>query len=434
MIEVSRVPHLTNNLGGPSTLWILGFSARALAKACRDAGFSVIALDHFLDHDLNELTQGSFRLRQWPNILDGCHWLNKLPTRAPLLLSGGTESAEVRQQLNCLGAVCGPTSEQLSKLRDFKFWSAAAEACGFRFPSTQELRVVPRGLDEQGFPPDGVVSARERPKKIRKRLNSSGGLGISPVDLQNEGVVKGQSNEVQQAFIEGRSLGVSCILANHGSHFAGMTSSFGSGEWPGPLEFIYRGSWGPLPVSEGLSQKFEKIGDYVNRHTGLLGWLQMDFIEDTDSELWLLEMNPRWAAGMEVLLDAGINLVPAHLNAFYGDRYSKALVNSRDGQAVPSGKIVSSAPRQYFAKAIVYADNDLELSYTDLNRLYTYSRKRIADLPAIDGEDHSLQILAGHPVLTLKASAEGSEPEEARQTLLVKLGEIQESLSWLLEK
>ena len=433
MIEVSRIPLGRNNLGGLSTLCIVGFSARALAKACRAAGFSVIALDHFLDRDLIELAQSSFRLRQWPNLRDGCHWLNKLPSRAPLLLAGGTESEEVRKQLERIDAVLGPTHEQLTELRDINFWSSAAKASGFRFPGTRGL-TVPNRIAGRIGPPEGVVPPPGDPKMIRKRLNSSGGLGVSRLGLPEDRVEERQPNEVQQTFIEGRSLGASCILTNKGSHFAGMTASFSAEEWPGPLEFIYRGSWGPLPVSEELIGNFEKIGDYVNHHTGLLGWLQMDFIQDTSSGLWLLEMNPRWASGMEVLLDAGINLVPAHLAAFNGEASFKELIPGRNKLAISQYASDSCSPRQYFAKAIVYAKNDLEFSRADLNRLYEYPRERVADLPAIEGEDCSLQILAGHPVLTLKGSAYAKEPEQARRALLGQLGEVQDSLSWLLDR
>jgi predicted ATP-grasp superfamily ATP-dependent carboligase len=145
--------------------------------------------------------------------------------------------------------------------------------------------------------------------------------------------------------------------------------------------------------------------------TGLRGWVQFDLIEASDGQLWLLEINPRWAAGMELLVDTGrTNPVEAHLRAF-------GLSAGSNYVAPPPESQVSCA-----AKAILYAPAPLELTDRLVAELQQFAG--IADIPADSARGQVIE--QGHPLLTVKArldaaTASSLSAPERKARLLAEL-------------
>ena len=129
------------------------------------------------------------------------------------------------------------------------------------------------------------------------------------------------------------------------------------------------------------------------------GWLQVDFIEAIDGSLWLLEVNPRWTAGMEVLRLSGCaNMVELHM-----------LACGLSTGVPPTSR--SCETRCWAVKAIYYAPQGLDLQAQVLdeiigdraeangNKLNQQQDVSVdfADIPCCDQSFDK-----GHPVLTIR--------------------------------
>lgn len=473
MIEVSPQYHKADQIGGNLPIYALGFSVRSLAEAASQAGLTVYAADHFGDHDLREIVSQYQPVSPWrpPQVAKTDHpernhrarttaelsveqaiveQLLKWHRSAPVLLAGGTENwPELLAVAHQKMTVLGPTPQQLVSLRSTDFWSTAADHAKVHFPTIWKTGTPPRG---------GTVGW------LRKSTRSAGGIHVIRCQSNLFGTNNPHWNPIHstdyfQQEIQGVSIGVTCILRDPQKaaqarlpccQVLGATESFRAEDWPGPSEFIYRGSWGPIRLSDTQLEKISKLGIAIQAATQLMGWLQMDFILDSDGQLWLLEINPRWTAGMEVLTACGTNPVPLHLQAW---GQSQALTNH------PSHGQASSEPTQYpagchhevrcekechsnavyFAKAVIYAEQDVDLTPEALCELQRLPRAHYADLPAwplsknsaSQSEFELLRIQRGHPWLTVRAThlAEGTESQsEIRSRLLSRLGALRNSL------
>ena len=227
---------------------------------------------------------------------------------------------------------------------------------------------------------------------------------------------KNSGPKYYQKEITGRSLGAYCILTPKDICLLGVTESFTTQHWPGPSEFIYRGSWGPIALTTHQQNQITALCRNIQSATGLLGWLQLDFIEDSSGQLWLLELNPRWTAGMEILFLAGINPVEFHLAAW----------------KIPPIKPIASGPRRVdrfavstiqFGKAIVYADSDLQLTPKNLARLHALPRENFADLPP--SEMAGQTVGNGQPLLTVRTRVDSNQVEQqTRGKILQQLQQL----------
>lgn len=499
MTEVSFFPQPHVNLGGKRTAAVLGYSTRALAEACRDAGIKVHSVDHFGDADLRSSASSFHVVDPWPDYASCLQGLERLPNGAPILLAGGTESlaepiysgtsaqgisswsnfektssqqdsleASRRQNsgqqatnhqtfgqqaaaassellpptagrtlstqnflqhspqslpsasgtelddLHRQFSVFGPTAAQMRRLRDPNFWKAAARESDLCFPPTVLA----------GSPP---VSTDAR--WLRKSRSGGGGLHVrrapSTVPQQNHSATATQrcEQEYWQQEIVGRSIGVTCILlpGPKGSLrvcLLGATEAWTARDWPGPTEFIYRGSWGPIKLSPRQCTAIKRFAAFVGTETGLFGWLQMDFIESADRKLWLLEINPRWTAGMEVLARTGYNPVPLHLAAYETALHSNA---PKIDELASEVREPSVEPDIVFAKAIVYAKRDFELTEDACRCLRELSPAHHADIPYFDKDTPPTAIPEGSPLLTVHDKIASANVGDARQSLLERL-------------
>ena len=159
-----------------------------------------------------------------------------------------------------------------------------------------------------------------------------------------------------------------------------------------PSEFGYAGSIGPIAVRDRTRELLQRLGDTLAREAQLRGLFGMDFILDHDIP-WLVEINPRYTASVEVLERAlGRALLAEHASAC-GHR----TVRHRRIRERP-------APSRIVGKKIVYATKDL--SAPPLDRLFeadghTPESPLIADIPASGS-----RIASGWPICTVFAESE----------------------------
>ena len=135
-------------------------------------------------------------------------------------------------------------------------------------------------------------------------------------------------------------------------------------------------------------------------------------MEDSFGDLWLLECNPRWTAGMEILVLAGnLLLVEKHIAASHGrdDRDSDLAADRATG---------------CIAKAIVYAAQDLQISQPMIDRMLAQrllggaSFSWLADVPS-----KPQLVLQGHPLATVRCQVSGPVALESVLPVLQQLSE-----------
>jgi len=393
----------------------IGYSVRALVEACAHAGLTCMAVDHFGDADTRvfsndrwihlKLTEQGLLSQETESGLQAIatelHLQNK---RTVFLLAGGMENLGAAcEQLRSIAEVLGPNEAQRKALRDIRFLQAIATECGLRIPAMRPNI-------------EGVSSWLWKP------VLGAGGLHIS----RKLDVTKPTSEGYWQQFIHGESIGVSCLVDGAGVQVLGATGGLTARDWPGPLEFIYRGSYGPVALSTDCESKIELLCTRIHKCTGYSGWLQFDFVREENeledqAELWLLECNPRWAAGMEVFLNAGReNPVRELLRHFQFE-----LPNSVS-TAFLKPPVDAADAKASFAKAVLYAVQPIELNNDSIAKLQSIDR--IADLP------YAPQLIeAGHPIVTVRASL-GSDSiaqnEAATKLQLLEALRAQADLVW----
>jgi predicted ATP-grasp superfamily ATP-dependent carboligase len=317
---MAQLPPTSSQRG---TLVVVGESCRALARSCRAAGWDVSAIDRYGDRDLLAVCQ---RFHSWPTVaVDpapplGPLWpaMCELPA-GPILPAGGMEqSHRAPRQLPPGCTYCGPQGEQLDRLRDVRQWRRWAKQSGLHFPNTQFCYT------------DKLGHARDWPAGwLIKRSDSGGGLGVrSVVEL-----VRNTASDIPgsacaptwaaatyhyyQQRLPGPTIGVVLASSASGSGVLGASLAVESHQWPGPRQFIYRGSCGPIELPQHLLVRLRRLAELVAEHTGIRGVWGVDLARGRQGDWCLLEINPRWSASMEIIeLASGDNLAAVHLDAW----------------------------------------------------------------------------------------------------------------------
>ena len=402
---------LTDHPRAALTLGLVGYSTRALAAAVAECGFQAVALDAFCDADTRQVARCT-TIEHWPEqILSVAARVNC----DAWLLAGGLENhGRIVQGLASRAAVLGPTRSQLRQLR--------------RLNHLAELVV---GIDGLAFPETARDRRRfaDRPH-LFKPFRSAGGLAVRhawPASSTREADTQGRG--YWQAWVPGRVLGITCIVREEkgGQPFVswcGATESLQADDWPGPQPYAYRGSLGPVDLTPEQQQAAIALAGRIGSRLKYRGWLQADFIESPDGRLWLLEFNPRWTAGMELLqacLPRDRKPLIAHLNS-WGIAVPQRTPTDTSPHQLPPGTMdgaLASAAGYRMAKAIFYADRACSLSGELLQRLPQFQQRQrwqadlwwdIADIPEPAGPGQCLPVSAGQPLLTLRCGSDTGKP------------------------
>ncbi|MCC7334352.1 MAG: ATP-grasp domain-containing protein [Pirellulaceae bacterium] len=384
-----------------------------------------LVVDRFADHDCRKTAKICLELDHWGGLLDSeWHVLPQLKAAgaqpsSPVLLGGGTENwPELVELLHQHFTVLGPTARQLQQLRSPEYWQTCARAAGVAFPEThwKGASAVDDGSIEAGVMRESAEGPAGHIKDwLIKPRRGAGGHGIGRVNGYHASLQSVEDSHYWQRRISGRSLGVYCNLTSDGqAELLGATEALSAEQWPGPSEFIYRGSLGPISLSDSQRLQINQLCRVIQTTSRCRGWLQFDFIEDAAGVLWLLELNPRWAAGMEILFLAGINPVAHHCRAWQ---------TSSDPASFESSMATLSPGDTHFAKAVVYADRELTLTRERIERLHSLPPASFADLPSHVGsrsEPATRVVSHGEPLLTVRASGPSS-------SLLEQLTQLRET-------
>ncbi|MFO0888702.1 MAG: ATP-grasp domain-containing protein [Isosphaeraceae bacterium] len=367
----------------PRRLIILGASTRAAAMSARRAGWLPGCIDLFGDRDLAALG---------PLVRAGAEgWEAAFDTLAarlgeiPWLYTGPAENyPEIVQRIAARHRLLGNPADILRSARNPRLVAELLRRAGLPHADVR--------MDDAALPLDGSWLA--------KPIASVGGRLIGPLTA---GAARLEEPCYFQRFISGDSYSALGLAEGGRARLLGVTRQLHGGP---AGRFAYRGNLGPIVAGPSLESSLQRILNALARGFGLVGLFGVDYILH-DGEPWVVEVNPRYTAAVEVLELAGRrSLLREHLDACSalpkgGTTDPSSAASGQTLQAVdgPNGRVVG--------KLILYAERGLIapeiglLTYSDEN---PYAVPDVADVPW-PGATFS----RGEPIMTILAEGTGED-------------------------
>ena len=362
----------------PTPLVVIGAAARAFTASAVRAGYRVYAADLFGDLDLQAAAAATACVR---DITDGypkglVAAVRSFPAAAFCYVGAMENHPAVIDAIARERQLLGSLPEAFAAVRNPWSLRRLARDAGLESP---ECRTDPHGL-----PRDGSFLA--------KPLAGAGGRGIAPWDAAARMPV---DESVWQRRIFGDAWSASYVVAAAGCRLVGASRQLIGLPWCYGRPFAYCGSIDePLDgVPIGIRRQFAAFEPALAA-CGLRGVIGVDAIVDASAAVWVIEVNPRPCASMELIERAtGASIAATHLAACAGDATKPA---------------ASQATSLRWAKAVLYAPRELAVDSAWLDRIAAWQRDwsagtgqpAIADIPA-----PLRTVPAGGPVCTLFAAA-----------------------------
>jgi predicted ATP-grasp superfamily ATP-dependent carboligase len=361
-------PNKMGVLVSPPDLLILGASARAAAFSALRAGLHPSCFDLYGDADLRSRCPATaVSPRRYPA---GVSLALKQAPRVPWMYTGGFENHP-------------SLIRRLARARPL--WGNNAESVRLaRSPA-----VVARLLADAGLPcPALRLHPGEIPSRSRwlcKPLRGSGGKGLEFWNAQRPSRRRGL---YFQEYIEGQACAAAYVADGHRANLLGVTRQLVGESWLFAEPFHYCGSVGPLPLAETVLDELRRLGSVLARGCGLRGLFGVDFIL-RDDRPWLVEVNPRYTASMEVIEYAqGLSLLDLHRQVFGGS------------QTVPVPEELPATP--WVGKAILFARKSFVFPELGPWSAVLSSAAPVTQLPMFADIPPAGQAIAiQHPILTV---------------------------------
>jgi len=384
-----------------NSLVLIGSSARAAAFDAKLAGFKLLAVDRFGDEDLVAICE------QWILYDDQQEWLKTTTAwpDSPIVPVGGFSWESLQKCPTFIGLdlrtrlLAYPSEATLAELNSPNRLTDVAKVCGIAFPETWELKdermvpIAPRCLQQPAQAKYWLIKPRKH----------AGGVGIRRCN-RTDAILP---QERRQWMVPGRPIGANFIATGQPfpikaiplGVFGGITYRRNKSQ-----PYLYGGSYGPLQLPNDISNRIDALGQAVAETFSLRGLFNIDLILSPDQSLWLLEVNPRYSASMELVSRRAATKTPAndvsksslidlHLGCYQNrDTIVHEIEAYKETLARCSSAMVSS-------KRIVYAKQDVIHPRSSIKSILVDEKVCIADLPNSD-----LRIRAGEPICTVICS------------------------------
>lgn len=362
---------------------IAAFSGRALAQSARRAGYEPLVVDAFGDLDTREAAvgvrvvegamQSGFRTKPVVAALDALAAAADIAPVGLILGSGFEDKPRLIAGLAKRFRLLGNTPGAIAACKDPATFFAALDKLNVRHPETSLT------------PPENVADGW-----LTKRTGGSGGRHIR---VCRAGATARRRRYFQKR-LTGERLSVGGVFAAEGSEFA-ITRQWSS---PSPqTPFRFGGAVSAPVIEPSLESRLTEIAARVGKAFNLVGLASFDFIV-AGGEPYLLEVNPRPGASLDVLDDEQGHLFSAHIAAALGT-------------PIPARATSSRAKAR--AMAILHADR---------------SALRFGDTPWPDwAADRGIQgayVPHGAPLATVFADA--ATADEAQRIASVRLAELED--------
>jgi uncharacterized protein len=365
-------------------LVIAGASARAAAFSALRAGLVPACIDLFADADLRaSCPVVRIPAERYPEDIVAA--LDRLPA-APWLYTGALENRpDIVRAISAGRLLWGCSPSAIEQVRSPGVLHDVLTQAGLRSP-----QVI---LPGERIP--------ERGRWLVKPVASAAGFGIR----ETAGTAAVPECFYAQQFIEGANCSGLFVGQDFGADFLGATAQLSGTEWLHAAPFHYAGNIGPLELPYSTIEIFRKLGNVLAGHFGLRGIFGVDCIL-ADGIPWVLEVNPRYTASVEVWEYARRrSAIELHRQVFEPKDHCEI---ERLNPAVNANKFVGKGI--YYAREAVTIPQTRPWPAPDLAEGAGYPIPAYADLPGI-GE----HIQKGHPVLTILVR--GASVEECMNEL-----------------
>ena len=282
-----------------ASLLIVAVSGRALAAAARRAGYVPLVADFFADRDTRDLAHAC---RKLDDLKGGFRWkalgpaLEALAEAAPSPLLGVMYGAGFEDRTHLLARIAGRwpllgnEPSVVEKVKDPEPFFAALSRLGIKHPRT----VTDRPAAVGGW--------------LIKRQGGAGGSHVTPTPARRR-----EAGRVYfQELIEGSP--VSALFAAAGDRACVLGFSE---QWAAPTphsKWRYGGAAQPAELSTEMKARLTTSTEQVAATFGLKGLGSADFLVDGEGA-WLLEINPRPGATLDIYDSRAAPLLRIHLAA-----------------------------------------------------------------------------------------------------------------------
>lgn len=347
----------------PESLLILGASVRAAAQSAARTGLRPYCGDLYCDADLPDIA-----LRQVARSFSGdLLRIAETSPPGPWMYTGGLENYPwLVERISRRHELLGTGADALRRVRDPFELGRVLGAAGLFFPECRRYE-------------DGIMHGGGW---LLKHRGSSGGQKVL-LSGENTAAERGRGWYYQRR-VEGLAVGAVYVATQGKARLLGVTEQLLTGSCSRP--FRYAGSIGPLALTAWEDEAMRQTGDVLAAGFSLHGLFGVDFIIDHE-RVWVIEVNPRYTASVEVLERAfGFNAVDLHIAACHG-------------RPLPP---IESSGSPCIGKCIVYANEPCTISAEQVQALQRRNRGRpwpaVADIPRA-----GTQIDIGQPILTVFA-------------------------------
>jgi predicted ATP-grasp superfamily ATP-dependent carboligase len=383
-------------------LAIVGASARSAAASAVRAGFRPLAADLFADADLRDIATTT-RITPYPEgLLD---WLRSVEPAAWMYTGAMENHPELVDQMAWVAPLWGNSGDVLAQVRSPWELARELEGAGLLFPETRS--------SADRLPHDGswLVKTYRGASGSGVRVWSGehgAGSGEQEAGSKEQGF-EASSSSRHAACYQRRVAGMPCsaVYVADGTEAAllGITRQLVGEGWLGARGFQYAGSIGPCPVSGEAHATIARIGSVIAGTFELMGLFGIDMVLD-GSEVWTIEVNPRYTASVEIVERVtGIHAIAAHAGACALGLSARDLGREQTKKTRDNEPPAPSRQPTAHGKAILFAKRDVVISKEFANSSLAESMKtpwpRMADVSVA-----GTPVDAGRPVLTLFAEGD----------------------------
>jgi uncharacterized protein len=280
---------------------VMAYSARALASSASRAGFAPLSIDVFGDDDTRGMSFASMKLEG--GLSDGL---------APDKVAGAVETlvgahdpiglvygAGFEHQPETIGAmaertrVFGNGADILKRAKDPLVLSRVCEANGVPHPAI-------------AFEPP-----HEPDLWLMKRRGGAGGAHIATAEAWSSA----RPDSYFQRRVGGKSISALFLAREKKGEIIGLSM-----QWTAPTPespFRYGGAAGPVDIDPAQAKEIARFVAVIASELDLVGLNSADFLVSTDA-VWLIEINPRPGATLDVFESNEAPLFARHIAACEG--------------------------------------------------------------------------------------------------------------------
>src|SRR3984957_9690510 len=283
------------------TILLGAFSARSLASSASHAGFAALSIDVFGDGDTREMSFASVKLDG--GLSEGltpdkvvCAVEMLISAHDPVGLIYGAGFEHQPETIAAIGRktrIFGNRADALKRAKDPGALARVCEANGVRHPQVAFA------------PPD------EPERWLMKRQGAAGGAHIAAAHEAS-----GASPDCYyQLRVTGESISALFLASEKRTEIIGLTM-----QWTAPTEaspFRYGGAAGPVDIDPAQAEEIVRSVSAIASELDLVGLNSADFLVSADA-VWLIEVNPRPGATLDVFESDNDPLFARHIAACEG--------------------------------------------------------------------------------------------------------------------